>query len=734
MTDSEERHTANPGFALDQLARALSTAAEGTDPAARARAEARAARWRQVLEGMFDGSLTVGARTPVAGVPPWVTLEVARGGFATGGLLAGGALEVHELKLIAWLGLRPSDSRAALNAHFLGEEGSRELVAMLESGCYRIRLPEEGALLAFAWLQERGAFEEAASLLDEIVGLFDRLRFYPVPDPRPLTARPVVHLRTVGETIRDLERVEVPPQVERMNEALRVWNPLSDRAVSLFLETVEDGWPCRVYPAGWTARARTLLDDHARAREAHPFCGKPDRPRENFARLRGYLARILVEPESLTGRDVGDIRRILTAVAAKRGVPGSPGHRQLRDVQARQAASPTRREHSRAIVEHLRAFPSDGGLPEDLEPELAARPAGLRAKVDRCLEAPIEVLVEKGVIGSSEVLAQVSPQLTSQVVAAGAQDVPGQRLLRALYAAFRRRRSLLLLDLERQVRFTELPWGAALERRVVVTETAKAAALRSLEELVCLAIESFPHVILPNKFLQEVRALAQKAGLDLPLTDELAADIFMGRFTPNFVLAAKVAARVLGGTLYERYYGLPSARVRGLAPDDGPSFASLCGGGRGARFSVAANGMVIERQQILCTHNLAPLFEALGLARRLDLSEIARRSFEWILRILQREAPARRTRLQNVKNAAYAWRQMVFYLSFLTPEEVDVFAAWTGARIAEEPADFARRFSPAIVGLGLVASGLDFDLEGRRGAGIRFLGWADGSHWLLDVS
>ena len=44
----------------------------------------------------MPGSLRVGSRTPVADAPPWVTLEVVHGGFATGRFAAGGPLQPHE--------------------------------------------------------------------------------------------------------------------------------------------------------------------------------------------------------------------------------------------------------------------------------------------------------------------------------------------------------------------------------------------------------------------------------------------------------------------------------------------------------------------------------------------------------------------------------------------------------------------------------------------------------------
>ena len=64
---------------------------------------------------------------------------------------------------------------------------------------------------------------------------------------------------------------------------------------------------------------------------------------------------------------------------------------------------------------------------------------------------------------------------------------------------------------------------------------------RTLEEVGAFCINAFPHVIVPNKLLQEFRALSQEGGLELPFVDELAADIFMGAFSNKFVHAARIA-------------------------------------------------------------------------------------------------------------------------------------------------------------------------------------------------
>lgn len=78
------------GYVLGDLSQALRTARSHEDPATRARADERATAWTDVLEGMASGQLRIGLRSPVRGLPVWVTPRVLRGGFATGRLAAGG--------------------------------------------------------------------------------------------------------------------------------------------------------------------------------------------------------------------------------------------------------------------------------------------------------------------------------------------------------------------------------------------------------------------------------------------------------------------------------------------------------------------------------------------------------------------------------------------------------------------------------------------------------------------
>jgi hypothetical protein len=417
------------------------------------------------------------------------------------------------------------------------------------------------------------------------------------------------------------------------------------------------------------------------------------------------------------------------------------------------------------LLARLQRWPAGGGVPdldsatapvtpEELPALTRPRPlpASLRTKVLRALEAPVAQLVDRGVISSGDVLARVLPQITAQHVASGMSDPVAAALYARTYAAFRRRRSLLLLDLEHQVRLAELPWVAALEAFHHHVEGAAAAAANALREVVGLTLTAFPYAILPNPLVRELGALATRAELQVPLVEEVAADIFTGTFTAKWRAAAEVASRTLDGTLYARYYDLPPAAVWQVAPPErrrlrhrlgaprketAEDFAAACrarsreAGGPGGWFDVAGNGTVLEQSQILTTQNLAVLVDALGLQARLGelAPSLVERVLDWIIGSWQHLPRERHARLITVKSIAYAWRQVLFLLSAspVTEQRRQL------ALLAERVSTAAPALAPVVHGLDHVLAGGRFDDLGRTpdGKGRRLLGWSVGPHWLL---
>jgi hypothetical protein len=349
-----------------------------------------------------------------------------------------------------------------------------------------------------------------------------------------------------------------------------------------------------------------------------------------------------------------------------------------------------------------------------------ALPEPIRRVARQAMAGTVEDLIAAGIVPSAEVLAELVPRIAATVIAASYPDTALRALMAAHYCAFRNRRSLLLLNLEHQVRIDELPWVAALAavRQANSSTDARAALVRVGR----LTLDTFPATVLPNPLINELTALAREAGLDLPWVEELAADIFMGTFTRKFARAAQFAARLLDGSLYARYYGIDYAAIRALdvtgSDPTSQAFAAICrdrAGAGVARHSVAANGTVIEQAQILTTHNLALLAGSLRVVPVDSWAGLSRRSFQTVAQLM-RQAAAESRPLRTIKDAAYAWRQTVFYLSLAEPAGQTAFVEWARELVAGHPGTAL----PSIVdGLAQVVAGG----APERGP---FLGWSTG--------
>ncbi|WP_285613013.1 hypothetical protein [Actinokineospora globicatena] len=690
------------GYAYGQWLRALASLGAGSRGAA-----AKARKWRAVLDGVNAGRVTVGSRTPVAGVPAWVTVEVVHAGFATGRLLAERPLTADEVAKLR-SATPGSTDRERLNLHYLSDAGQVELLDALKSGQYRIDLSEEAAIPVAVALFAAGRDEQAFDLLEEIWPWIHRLKFTPTFTEVAVLSGDAVRVRSVREVITTLERVTVPQQITAMRETVTVWNPRYEALVALWAQTVDGplprldggavvgGWPCTRWPDDWAEQRSQWLADLPGA-----VTGRHAHPKGNFARLHEALLLCPRDSADLSPRQVGWIRRALanalTKVRSAGALPEGPSYAEI----------------AATLAMRLRELRPYGGIPA-VEPVTAHLdpPAHLVAKLTKALEAPAAELVHRGVITSGETLGAVLPQRTSRLAARHITDPVLAALHERTYTAFRERRGLLLLNLARQVQFDELPWVGANP----APGTDDGSARGVLRDTVRLALTAFPHTITPNPLVTELRAMADLADLDPPLVYELAADIFTGEFTSASRRAAATASRLLRGTLYANYYDLPDEW-------DNADFTTVCSDRAAAAGAptrgVARTGAQLEQAQILTTHNLAVLVDTLDLADWLAEAapDLAGTALDWIARRATQRPPNRHAALVQVKNIAYALRQAVFFLSYCPPDHRRAHVH----RLAANP-----DFTQVVRGLEHVIAGGRFDPAGTApNGGQRLLGWVD---------
>lgn len=763
-----------------QMAKALVTALTHPDVSTQQRAEQRLARWNQVVVGMNDGSVAIGSRQPIIRFPAWVTPEVVTGGFATGTAAAAGSLLDYEHDRAQTA--RIARTRGALFAYCLTDEGMDELLGHLTTGNYSIGVPEEAALLVLAWLLRHGDHVGAVELLETIAPLSEELRFAPAPGSVATLNDPwVVWRRSVAEVSASLKAKRPNVRIQTMREALTVWRPFQDELLALWLDTELDGRIAQEFPDGWADRGRALLQRYTELAELHTLCGKHRNPRSNISVMRDVLAEVLRHgPDTVPPRRLGLLRCAVEGTLAKRGEPGSARHELLVNDEAFECRRPTHHEIIRVVLDRLADLPQRQGLDEptlrmvcrsvdeddylvhapgraveaavyrdDLSvPEGTEIPEPIRAVIATATAASLRHLVlHAALVPSAEEMARLLPPIIGALTAADYPDAALATLMAEHYQAFRRRRSLLLLNLQHQVRITELPWVQAVEKYKREPEQARTAeaCTQALRQIAEISLTGWPQTILPNVLLRELSSLARQAGLDIPLVEELAADIFMGTFTPKFAQAALTAAELLTGTVYDRYYGIDYAAVAELLLNEptqqqygrpvSTAFAKLCTArarrsGSSYSYSVAARGQVIEQSQILTTHNLATLVQDLGLTPQAGWSVLAQRAIEGMFTILTRTTFAGRA-LPLIKDAAYAWRQAVVFLSLCPERDQRAVLTAVDDQLTNCPAHVRTAARPVLDGLRDVLDGGGFDAEGRSQHGRRFLGWATDGHWML---
>lgn len=774
-------------YAAGQLARALTTASTSEDAGTRQRADARVSAWLSSIEAMASGRVSVGSRAPVRGLPPWVTLQVLRGGFASGRASAGGPLEHDELARIERLGL--ARSRQALFASYLTDAGLVELGALLESRAYVVQLPEDAALLTVAALVRAGNRSGALELLETLRPFAASLRFMPRHGPAPTQQPDHVHRRSAGEVAASLRRVYSNDKVEAQREALTVWLPLTDRFVDFWC--ARTGGPDPVWSRADRDEATRLVAAYDTALLEHPRCGKYRQPKQNLPIL--VAATRAAADGRLDERGLGRARHVVGCIVAKRGTPSDPATTVLRAARAKVAQQPSHRQLAHVAAARLASLRPDEGVADispllapvqpgeasqGLAPRGAVMPPVVGRQVRLCLAATVEQLVAEGVVPSAEVLAELVPAFTAQQVSSAYEQTELGALMGATYRAFRNRRTLLLLDLAKQVQFVELPWVSAAAAHASPHPTADPTLdttahptgqatderpddpLRVARRVTALAIDAFPATILPNPLISELTTLFTAAVVPLPLTEELAADIFMGRFARKFLAAAQLAAALLEGSLYERYYGLDYAEIAAIRPPAatpsrprrwferllsretsthevpptmpptmpptvGPTFDEVCKRAidRGAGSSVARNGMVIERQQVLTTHNLAALVGPGGVTPSTQWDELALKATGHAAELLHLAQTQQRP-LSTVKDAAYAWRQAIFFTTMAGADrQADIVD-----RMQQVPKAGLWPMTEVIAGIaGVAAADAGSDPALHR----PFLGWSVGPHWAL---
>jgi hypothetical protein len=179
----------------------------------------------------------------------------------------------------------------------------------------------------------------------------------------------------------------------------------------------------------------------------------------------------------------------------------------------------------------------------------------------------------------------------------------------------------------------------------------------------------FPSTVIPNKLVKEVHTLFSNASINVPLTEELAADIFTGRFTKKYTDAALEAIEYFQDTIYQKYYHLPileKIKNKNISQMIGYTYPELENGTN----YVIQNGIVIERSMVLTSHNLVPFIQVACIEAN-EMESLVMKSLKQVQQLISKASNTcllYKNRLTAIKNAAYAWRHAITYFAALEIE------------------------------------------------------------------
>ena len=323
-----------------------------------------------------------------------------------------------------------------------------------------------------AWLLKHGHNETAREVLAKIGPYVSQLRVLSGPSHLPAILRFAGFRGGCGlSTIGRLRNIKPNAQILAQKEAIEIWTPLYDRVVALFLETIEKE-PAKLAagpPAGWHERARLLLNEVDDAARTASHSRKHTRKKENFAQLISFLRKWVDPRRDRDDKEVKRVRELLGVYVSKRGVPGSqpvapcangnPSNARGQHSMRSRASSSTGSGniHRRPALRTLRRWSN---------PWTTRKRRCRRQSYEKSCAASLEdvdVLIERGVITSAEMLAPCCRKSHRPCAPPALAIRSSGHFMGEIYRAFRRRRSLLLLDLQSQVRIEELPWVRAIE-------------------------------------------------------------------------------------------------------------------------------------------------------------------------------------------------------------------------------------------------------------------------------
>lgn len=606
------------------------------------------------LNGALEGKFKHGSRNPDINYPTWITKRVAPGGFYAGAK--------YELK------------EGENNITILNEpEEMLKYANMIEFISHNLNGPEPLMIPTIAYLENNGKIKEANELKELIRPYVDNIRFYPITEEIMKTKKKpnvFASLETIYQFTKWCNDTYISKLKDEENliNSFKKKNDFKNKLINLFRETIiivdKSEWPMQNVSQEWLEKARELYN----ANKWYLY--------DSFKRKRGSLYNLWsilqniipqqrIETEFPITRITGkEVRWIKIYLEANKNLK----YYNIEHLQSKQQEAQNLLKYLTSINEqHLEKmyYEEIKEKYKDVEPVVFE-------KLNKCVLYSLEELKELGYIPSSETfveLAQPMEAFLQTIDFDFKEDITVEEHLKyLLYKSFKNMRSLLLLNLESQLKINEIPQYNVL-CKVYKRDSKSSNSLILSKLLLSYYTEWFPGDIMPNRVVKMFYNLLKSEDKNLGLCEEIACDIFQRRFGEKYDTSLNIAKNNMINTLYSEYFELDDMyknplNLTGLSLTLKEKYY-----GNNNAYWTNSNGQQIHASMVLTTHNLTQLDRFLD---NLDVLKVLRNITFKLLNLLGNNTIAS----LECSQIGHCWRNFMYYASKCSMCDISKYLNW----------------------------------------------------------
>ena len=605
------------------------------------------------LVGALEGKFIHGSRNPDINYPVWITKRVAHGGFYAG--------PKYELK------------EGENNTTILNEPGEMLKYAnLIEFISHNLEGHEPLMIPTIAYLENNGKIKEANELKELIRPYVDNIRFYPITEEIMKTKKKPNVFASL-ETICQFTNWCKDTYISNLNaeetliNTFKQKNDLKNKLIKLFRETIiivdKSEWPMQNVSQEWLEKARKLYNDNKWYSD-----DRCKRKRGSLYNLWLILQNIIpqqtVESSFPITRITGkEVRWIKIYLEANKNLK----YYNIEHLKIKQ-------QEAQSLLKHLNSI-NEERLEKKHYEEIKEQYKDVEhvvfEKLNKCVLYPLEELKELGYVPSSETfveLAQPMEAFLQTIDFDFKEDITVEEHLKyLLYKSFKNMRSLLLLNLESQLKINEIPQYNVLCKVYKKDKSSNSLILSKL--LLSYYTEWFPGDIMPNRVVKMFYNLLKSEDKNLGLCEEIACDIFQRRFGEKYDTSLNIAKNNMINTLYSEYFELDDIYKNPLNLTNLSLTLKEKYYGNNNAYWTNSNGQQIHASMVLTTHNLTQLDRFLD---NLDVLKVLRNITFKLLNLLVNY----RIESLECSQIGHCWRNFMYYASKCSMCDISKYLNW----------------------------------------------------------